>query len=584
MAANPPKPNPMIQTFGSVKVDRSGLFAANKDDDDDLFACEDIIPDSPSPKNNNKSVNLKTESKNAIKINPAAGVNTECQDESAPKFTILGKDIPLDPNQPELVLSTARIQQMVNLDIIGSNLQVLKLIANNVEKIEGLETLCNLRHLELYQNAIKRIENLEFCPKLEHLDLSFNRIRYLGYLDAGDPDRIDKKPVFADTLKKLYLPSNKLEEVPENALSCFKNLEILELGANRLREIPQDVIHLRKLKELWLGKNKITTMKVNGMTDDNMKDEHEHFLPDLEICSIQCNRLEHWEASFFENLCGPKLEQLYLSENNLPPFPISTPDGAESGSPFLFSDHYLPNLKTLDISQNKRINSIPKQFRLSELEELWMSGCGIDIDYHYSYKQDSEGDENARALTAATVVSPSGELLKKRKSPDDSGGVQLQPAIATPTITTPYQTTKQKQIELAANDERIAGLWNLKLKCLYLEHNPCYDANEKDGGWRYKEVMKKISGPSLHQLDAIVLELEHVFSPSTIEASDEGVLGNSSSGSLLGGEMQEPVTDEMLEKRQKLEEERQRKRFETIYGLRDDSVAGIRKIDTTYGV
>lgn len=43
----------------------------------------------------------------------------------------------------------------------------------------------------------------------------------------------------------------------------MKELKNLELGANKIREI-EGLEELRALEELWLGKNKITELKVGS--------------------------------------------------------------------------------------------------------------------------------------------------------------------------------------------------------------------------------------------------------------------------------------------------------------------------------
>lgn len=86
------------------------------------------------------------------------------------------------------------------------------------------------------------------------------------------------------------------------------------------------------------------------------------------------------------------------------------------------------------------------------------------------------------------------------------------------------------------NSDSIAGLWGLtKLECLYLEYNPCWDSNYKDGGPTYNRVLRKVCF-SLRQLDAIHLDLE-----------------------------------EALEK----------DKYGIIYGARDNSVRGIRQVEKT---
>ncbi len=195
---------------------------------------------------------------------------------------------------------------------------------------------------------------------------------------------------------------------------------------------------LNNLRELWLGKNKITSMAITAS------------LPNVHTCSVQCNRLEVWEESFFRNC--PKLEKLYLSENALPSFDFAT------------TFAHVPDLEELDLSHN-RIDTIPKTFKLEKLTELWMNANKVDF--------------------------------------------------------------------IDEKSEAIAGLWNLKLQCLYLEHNPCWDANYKDGGETYKRILRKVCGPSLKQLDAIMFEIH----------------------------------DQMNQDY-----------YGTVYAGRDDSVAGIRKV------
>ncbi len=44
-------------------------------------------------------------------------------------------------------------------------------------------------------------------------------------------------------------------------VSCLTSLEVLDLGYNNIREI-EGLENLKSLKELYLGKNKIESMKV----------------------------------------------------------------------------------------------------------------------------------------------------------------------------------------------------------------------------------------------------------------------------------------------------------------------------------
>jgi protein phosphatase 1 regulatory subunit 7 len=257
------------------------------------------------------------------------------EDDEGPTYYRIGIDHTVDPNDEAIHLQCTRIKKVENLEAVGPNLKSLMLIANCIEKIENLETNVNLEHLEFYQNLIKKIDNISHLEKLTTLDLSFNKIRSTASL-ASCP--------FAK-LERLYLSSNKIDEMQ----SCFhfSSLKLLELGSNRIRCVPADIGNLVNLEQLWLGKNKIGSMALPP-------------LPKLNHLSMQNNRLETWDASFFEN--ASSLTNLYLGFNNLPNLPE---DFAK-----------LVNLQEVDLAKNV-ITAIRPLPELKNLEELWMNDCQI---------------------------------------------------------------------------------------------------------------------------------------------------------------------------------------------------------------
>lgn len=239
-------------------------------------------------------------------------------------------------NDEEIHLQCARVKKLENLEGIGPKLKRLILIANCIEKIENLETNVNLDHLELYQNLLKKIENISHLTDLTTLDLSFNKIR--------SSDSLASCP-FAK-LEKLYLSSNKISDV--EGVFHLTSLKMLELGSNRIRAVPAEIANLVNLEQLWLGKNKMTSMAFPPM-------------PALRHLSLQNNRLDVWDPSFFKNVSG--LTHLYLGHNNFPDLPEE------------FA--LLVNLVEVDLVRNAitRIKPVPE---LVKLEELWMNDCKIE--------------------------------------------------------------------------------------------------------------------------------------------------------------------------------------------------------------
>lgn len=80
--------------------------------------------------------------------------------------------------------------------------------ANQILKIENLDTLVDLEELYLAENKIEKIENLERLKKLRTLDLSFNYIQEVENLHENE------------LLEELWLSHNKMAD--------FKDFEKLK--------------------------------------------------------------------------------------------------------------------------------------------------------------------------------------------------------------------------------------------------------------------------------------------------------------------------------------------------------------------
>ena len=219
---------------------------------------------------------------------------------------------------------------------------------NLIRVIEGLNGLDKLEYLDLYDNKIDEIpvstdpepQNGEKkwiyglnLPSLTYLDLCFNNIVHI--------ENLDRVP----NLKSLYLAQNSIRVI--KGLSGLSELCTLELGANRIRKIEGlDVLYfllihfismilyfffpflffllysfflffflsfphfyysfknvlkfvmvyffmcvfikrLKKLENLWLGKNKIT--QIDGLSE----------LTNLKVLSLQNNRIIKMEVFLF---------------------------------------------------------------------------------------------------------------------------------------------------------------------------------------------------------------------------------------------------------------------------------------------
>lgn len=136
----------------------------------------------------------------------------------------------------------------------------------------------------------------------------------------------------------------------------------------RSRQEVENLESLTNLEELWLGKNKITEIKVLPpfslslsptplLLSSNPPSYTQNIshLSTLKILDLKSNRLTH-----ISNLSSlPSLEELYISHNALTAI-----------SPSSLSSNQ--NLRVLDISNN-RIEHLEHLGLLGSLEELWAS-------------------------------------------------------------------------------------------------------------------------------------------------------------------------------------------------------------------
>jgi protein phosphatase 1 regulatory subunit 7 len=145
------------------------------------------------------------------------------------------------------------------------------------------------------------------CVLCRSLDLSFNKIRKIEHIS------------YLTNLNELYFANNRISVIPLDVIGLTR-LTTLELGSNGIRvrhhtccavwarfnhyliQNVENLSTLTNLKNLWLGRNKIT--KIEGLDT----------LTQLKRLDLQTNRIVS-----LEGLNGlVSLEELYLAHNGVP--------------------------------------------------------------------------------------------------------------------------------------------------------------------------------------------------------------------------------------------------------------------------
>lgn len=115
----------------------------------------------------------------------------------------------------------------------------------HTSEIRNLEKYTQLNHLDISSNKLTKIHHLDGQKVLETLHLQNNNIERIQNLDC------------CLELKYLDVSSNNISKIDD--LSTFESLETLIIQKNNLSKADsiQNIVHMKKLRELDLSSNKI---------------------------------------------------------------------------------------------------------------------------------------------------------------------------------------------------------------------------------------------------------------------------------------------------------------------------------------
>lgn len=186
--------------------------------------------------------------------------------------------------------------------------------------------------------------SLENCPR-ECQCTTVNMI----YMNCGSEDGLPVFPSFIPpAVEILSLYSNKLTDIPEDALRNLTDLKTLNLRSNRLQRLSPTVFRdLVKLRSLNVGFNRLSML--SGRLFDRLHNLQELYLDHNALRSIP--------EELFQNL--PSLKQLHLQFNRLKEFPSSAFRGTYSLQGLSLANNVLTSIHVetfLNMSSLHRLN------------------------------------------------------------------------------------------------------------------------------------------------------------------------------------------------------------------------------------
>ncbi|XP_050674577.1 toll-like receptor 7 [Leptidea sinapis] len=216
-----------------------------------------------------------------------------------------------------------KMQGLAEINI--ANCKILRLPGNVFEGLRGLKTL-SLRTMN---------NDWGYNRELEMSFGAFNGLRELHTLDLAQ-NNIRKIPsdLFCalENVITLNLTRNKIKFVDELGFGhkCGSTLQTIDLSHNDIMSLPADseILHLRRLTQLFLQNNKISELPTEVFSD----------LLSLKVVNLSENAINYLPEGLFQN--SKEIREIYLRNNELELLPKR-----------IFNR--LEQLLVLDISVNK---------------------------------------------------------------------------------------------------------------------------------------------------------------------------------------------------------------------------------------
>ena len=151
-----------------------------------------------------------------------------------------------------------------------SELKIVILNNNKIQKISNLENLSKLEKLELRGNKITKIENLNYLQKLNVLTLSCNLINNIEENDFPKIDELKELGLFGNYLG---IENKKFDKtINENNIELLKKFSIIIKSK------------FKSLKGLYIGGNFFTNLiNISNDNNDNYKNIIKSILPTIII-------------------------------------------------------------------------------------------------------------------------------------------------------------------------------------------------------------------------------------------------------------------------------------------------------------
>lgn len=192
----------------------------------------------------------------------------------------------------------------MNVPILGTFL-ILVIIFQVVQTQKYLFQTAKISYKSINQKPVKRRQFRALKSLDQHIFASAVDLK----VETSRLQLIEGAVKSLPHLKALRLKNCGVEILAPGAFRNLPQIELVHLQDNGLRIIENGVFNFLPVRELWLHRNRIRTIR-SGAFDD---------MPNLEVIKLNNNSISLWDSNWFLNT--PKLSQVFFRKNRIKDLP-----------------------------------------------------------------------------------------------------------------------------------------------------------------------------------------------------------------------------------------------------------------------
>ncbi len=280
-------------------------------------------------------------------------------------------------NLRHLCMNVAHDSKLENINVLSifTELTTFKLSTQKDVSLDFIGSFTKLKSLSISGNWYKDIKEYDFLSNLTELEI-------LSLWHGGIQNLMPLRNL--SKLKQLYLSHNHIKDT--TPIASLENLEILHLAFNKKIKDISHLLHLKKLKDIWLRDCGLKELHLNENTFPLLQKigVSENYFTNFSMQNMlhleECGFISFDERIALKNM--PKLKSLFLAKHTFAPLREIVLEGFNNLETLEITSLYIENgdykflkefpklkrLKIAKINSFEFLGNIPNRSLLEKLE------------------------------------------------------------------------------------------------------------------------------------------------------------------------------------------------------------------------